>query len=82
MLHTGVLGILLTLSREVWYPQQTAFAAEWGLTPLEDQQLAGLVMWVPMGVIYTAAALAIAARWVADSSRDSRPMLAPRERQL
>src|SRR5207249_7753312 len=63
MLHTGILGILLTLSRQVWYPAQAAFAAEWGLTPLEDQQLAGLVMWVPMGLIYTAAALAIAARW-------------------
>ncbi len=82
MLHTGVLGILLTLSPQVWYPQQAAFAAEWGLTPLEDQQLAGLVMWVPMGVIYTVAALAIAARWITDSSRESRPMLAPRERRL
>lgn len=69
MLHTGILGILLTLSREVWYPSQAAFAAEWGLTPLEDQQLAGLVMWVPMGLIYTAAALAIAGRWIAASGR-------------
>ena len=69
MLHTGVLGILLTLSRQVWYPQQAAFAAEWGMTPLEDQQLAGLVMWVPMGLIYTAAALLIAARWIVGSNR-------------
>jgi cytochrome c oxidase assembly factor CtaG len=66
-LHTGVLGILLTLSRRLWYPQQVAFAAEFGLTPLEDQQLAGLVMGVPMGLIYTGAALAIAARWIARS---------------
>jgi cytochrome c oxidase assembly factor CtaG len=78
MLHTGVLGILLALSRQVWYPQQAAFAAEWGLTPLEDQQLAGLVMWVPMGVIYTAAALAVAARWIADSSRNGDRMLVSR----
>jgi cytochrome c oxidase assembly factor CtaG len=77
MLHTGVLGILLTLSRQVWYPQQAAFAAEWGITPLEDQQLAGLVMWVPMGLIYTAAALLIAARWIAESSHP--PVFAPGE---
>jgi cytochrome c oxidase assembly factor CtaG len=77
MLHTGILGILLTLSRQVWYPQQAAFAAEWGVTPLEDQQLAGLVMWVPMGLIYTAAALAIAARWIAESSH--RPAFTPGE---
>jgi putative membrane protein len=66
--HTGVLGILLTLSRHLWYPQQGAFAAEFGLTPLEDQQLAGLVMGVPMGLIYTGAALALAARWIMTSS--------------
>ena len=67
-LHTGVLGILITLSRRLWYPEQVALAPQFGLTPMEDQQLAGLVMGVPMGLIYTAVALAIAARWIAGSS--------------
>ncbi|MFL6949458.1 MAG: cytochrome c oxidase assembly protein [Xanthobacteraceae bacterium] len=67
-LHTGVLGILMTLSRRLWYPEQVAIAAQFGLTPMEDQQLAGLVMGVPMGLIYTGAALAIAARWIVGSS--------------
>jgi cytochrome c oxidase assembly factor CtaG len=67
-LHTGVLGILITLSRRLWYPEQVAAAAQFGLTPIEDQQLAGLVMGIPMGLIYTAAALAIAARWISGSS--------------
>jgi putative membrane protein len=66
--HTVVLGILITLSRRLWYPEQVALATQFGLTPMEDQQMAGLVMGVPMGLIYTAAALAIAARWIADSS--------------
>jgi putative membrane protein len=64
MLHSAALGILLTLSRSVWYPEQAVFAAQIGLTPLEDQQLAGLVMWVPAGLIYTGAALLFAARWI------------------
>ena len=68
-LHSGVLGILLTISRSVWYPGQALFAAEWGLTPLEDQQLAGLVMWVPAGVIYAVAALALAGLWIARAGR-------------
>ena len=67
-LHTGLLGILLTLSRRPWYPAQSNGAAEWGLTPLEDQQLAGLVMWVPAGAIYTIAALALAAVWIGRSA--------------
>jgi len=72
MVHTAVLGALLTLSRRLWYSQQAGFAEALGLTPIEDQQLAGLVMWVPMGLIYTVAALAIAAHWIVHSG-DSVP---------
>lgn len=62
MMHTGFLGMLLTFSRSVWYPTQGSAAAAFGLTPLEDQQLAGLVMWLPGGAIYLTAALALAFR--------------------
>ena len=68
-LHSSLLGLLLTLSPRLWYPAQSALAADWGLTPLQDQQLAGLVMWVPMGAIYTVAALWVAARWIGGASR-------------
>jgi cytochrome c oxidase assembly factor CtaG len=67
-LHSGLLGLLLSLSRRPWYPGQGALAESLGLTVLEDQQLAGLVMWVPMGLIYTGVALALAARWIRRSS--------------
>jgi putative membrane protein len=67
-MQSGVLGALLTVSRKLWYPLQGSSASVWGLTALEDQQLAGLVMWVPMGLIYTAAALVFAARWINTSS--------------
>jgi cytochrome c2 len=46
----------------------------WGLTPLEDQQLAGLVMWVPAGLVYLAAALALLASWLAEPE-GARPRL-------
>ncbi|MDB5372628.1 MAG: hypothetical protein JWP04_1270 [Belnapia sp.] len=62
MLHTGLLGTLLVVAPRVLYVAQTAEAQRYGLTPLEDQQLAGLVMWVPGGVIYAAAALALLGR--------------------
>jgi putative membrane protein len=57
VLHSGVLGALLTLSTHVWYPAQVQFSQDFGLSPLEDQQLAGVLMWVPMGAVYTGAAL-------------------------
>jgi putative membrane protein len=70
-LHTGLLGVLLTVSPRLWYPRQVAAAAEWGLTPLEDQQLAGLVMWVPAGLVYAGAALALAGLWIRRSGLGS-----------
>ena len=52
MLYTGALGALMTLSRASWYPGYT----------LEDQQLAGLVMWIPAGTAYPIAALWLVSR--------------------
>lgn len=66
MIHTGVLGALLTFSLRPWYPLLAARleAAGWGLAPLDDQQLAGMIMWVPMGLIYFGAGIAVMAAWL------------------
>jgi putative membrane protein len=66
-LHSAILGIFLTLARQPWYPQQEEFALLCGLTPLEDQQLAGLVMWVPPGMVYLSFALFFAGRWISQA---------------
>ncbi|HEX6615886.1 MAG TPA: cytochrome c oxidase assembly protein [Gemmatimonadales bacterium] len=73
-LHTTILGALLTFSTRVWYPVYGATTAAWGLTPLEDQQLAGLIMWVPAGLVYLAAALALLASWLGEPE-GARPRL-------
>ena len=59
MVQTGLLGALLVWSPTPWYPVFAGSAAIWGMTPLEDQQLAGLIMWVPMGAIYLTAGLIV-----------------------
>jgi putative membrane protein len=59
MLHGGALGALLTFSSEPWYPAYAATTAAWGLEPLQDQQLGGLLMWVPAGLVYLLAGLAL-----------------------
>ena len=64
MLVSGFLGALLTFSQYVWYPSHLHDTALYGLTALEDQQLAGTVMWVPMGVAYAGLAIAILGRWL------------------
>lgn len=68
MLHTGALGALLTFADALIYPAYAAPAAVWSLTAREDQQLGGLIMWIPAGLIYVAAALALFAGWLRQSA--------------
>jgi putative membrane protein len=77
VLHSGLLGALLTLSPRLWFPQQGLLAADFGLTPLEDQQLAGLLMWIPMGTLYTCAGLFFAYRWLSLSGSTARTVWLP-----
>jgi putative membrane protein len=71
MLHTSALGALLTLAPTPWYEGYAATTALFGLGPVEDQQLGGLVMWIPGGFAYVAAGLVMVARLLA------RPALSP-----
>lgn len=63
-LHSGALGALITFASSVWYPHYLATAGEGGMTALEDQQLGGLIMWIPAGVVYIAAALVMFVHWL------------------
>jgi cytochrome c oxidase assembly factor CtaG len=64
LLYTGALGALLTLSPSLWYVPYASTTAAFGIAPLEDQQLGGLVMWAPAGLAYFVAGLVLAARWI------------------
>ena len=55
---------MLTLGPHAFYSVHRGTTGAWGLTPLEDQQLAGAIMWVPGGMIYAIAALVIFVRWL------------------
>lgn len=76
MAHTGLLGALLTFAGTPLYAVQAAGARAWGLEPLVDQQMAGLLMWVPGGLGYMGVALGLALRWAGRGLRHSR-MQAP-----
>jgi putative membrane protein len=64
MAHTGALGALLTWSGIVWYPSYIGAGEAFGMDALEDQQLGGLIMWVPGGLAYLIAGLTLAAKWL------------------
>ncbi len=80
MVYTGGIGALLTLARIPWFPRYAEGPALWGLTPLEDQQLAGLIMWVPGGIGYLLASLWLMTRWLrASDAAVVRGITAPAE---
>ena len=58
------LSALLTFARAPWYSGYSMTTARRQLDPLADQQLAGVIMWIPGGLVYLAAALALSVGWV------------------
>ena len=52
----GLLGAIIALSSHPWFAWYGSTTTAWGLSQLEDQQLGGILMWVPSGLIFLAAA--------------------------
>jgi len=64
----GLLGALLTFMPRALYTPHALTTTPWSLSPLDDQQLAGLVMWIPAAGVYLAAALALLGRLLRSAS--------------
>lgn len=64
MVAMGLLGGLLTFAGQAVYAPHFASTGAWGLSPLDDQQAAGLIMWAPAAALYLAAALLVLGRWI------------------
>lgn len=73
-LQMSLLGALLTFAAVPLFSVHEFTTAAWGLTWLQDQQLGGLVMWVPAGLLLTAySALAFGAALRLDEPVASAP---------
>jgi cytochrome c oxidase assembly factor CtaG len=64
--HTSILGALLFFSPRPWYPLYSGAP-----DAIEDQQLAGLIMWVPGGFVLAATALLLISHWLREAERRS-----------
>lgn len=62
MVSMGLLGALITLSSMPLYAAHFSTTAAWGMTPIEDQQVGGLIMWAPASTVYLFVALALVRR--------------------
>jgi putative membrane protein len=68
-IHCSALGALLTFSTVLWYPAYERTTIAWGLTPLQDQQLGGVIMWVPSALAFITVGLTLFARWIKEAER-------------
>jgi cytochrome c oxidase assembly factor CtaG len=62
--QNGLLGALLTFANHPLYAAHLGRTAAYGLTALEDQQLAGVIMWVPASAIHLAALSVLFVKWL------------------
>jgi putative membrane protein len=68
-LEGGVLGALIAFASSLWYPAYEWRTAAWGISPVEDQQLAGIIMWVPSGFLLVGFGLGLFAAWLGEAQR-------------
>jgi putative membrane protein len=62
-----IVAALITFADEVLYPWYVAAPRMWGLTPLDDQQLGGLLMWIPGNLWMFAAIGVLFFKWAKES---------------
>lgn len=68
LMHTGLLGALITFAPHPLYSTYIQTQGSIGMA-LQDQQLAGLLMWIPVGACYLIGGLAFVAAWLRTASR-------------
>lgn len=68
--HGSLLGVLIAFAPSPWFAHYVDTAPAWGLSPLQDQQLAGLIMWIPVGVAYAGGAAVLFFLWLKDIKRE------------
>lgn len=67
-----LLAASLSMAPTPWYDAHLSSTVAWGLTPLQDQQLAAVMMWIPGGLVYLGAAAASVVRWIRADERAHR----------
>jgi putative membrane protein len=63
-LQSAALAVILIFASQALYPIHRETVQAWSLSPLQDQQLAGAVMWTPAGIVFLITVLVLLGRWL------------------
>jgi putative membrane protein len=75
----SIVGAMITLANSPLYPFYVAAPRVWGLSPIDDQQIGGLVMWVPGGLVFWIAMTVVWFRWSVREERGDAERKVPLE---
>jgi putative membrane protein len=64
-LPMSVVAIYVALADHVLYPAYASAPRIWGISPLEDQQIGGLIMWIPGGLFFYVVMTFVFFKWAA-----------------
>jgi putative membrane protein len=70
--YHAVLGAMIAFSGTPWYPLYAATVQSVGLTPTDDQNLAGVIMWIPGKLIYLTTVLVLLWSWFKEMDKRER----------
>ncbi len=76
---TAILAAMITMTSSVIYESYADSPGIWGLTPLSDQRIGGLIMWVPGNFVYLFTMTRLFFKWF--ESEESKARSAPRRRR-
>lgn len=63
-LQITLLALMIMLSSTIWYPiYMSENLSRWGITALQDQQIGGLLMWLPGGLLFISMMLYLLHSW-------------------
>ncbi|MBI2868177.1 MAG: cytochrome c oxidase assembly protein [Chloroflexi bacterium] len=72
MVPSNILGAMLTFAAHTWYEPYTMARRVWGISAESDQQVGGLLMWVPGGIVFLAGAAVVFLAWFESEERKER----------
>ena len=64
----SIVSVYIVYSRSVLYPAYASAPRVWGISPLDDQLIGGLIMWIPGGLFLFGVASVVFFRWASDES--------------
>jgi len=67
----SVVSIYIVMADSLLYPAYAMAPRVWGISPLDDQQYGGLIMWIPGGVFFYAVMTVVFFKWSARNEEDA-----------